>query len=73
VSGKTRWRLSSDHAEAVPDGTPDADPVRVLGSEQAVQIIVAGAHNAGVSAVIETFGPRGGPPAIAAIESLSAR
>ena len=73
VSGKTRWRLSSDHAEAVPDGTPDADPVRVLGSEQAVQIIVAGAHNAGVSAVIETFGPRGGPPAIAVIESLSAR
>ena len=70
VSGKTRWRLSSEHAEAVPDSTPDADVVRVLGSEQAVQIIVAGAHNAGVSAVIETFGPRGGPPAIAPVEPV---
>jgi len=69
VSGKTRWRLSSQHAESVPDSTPDADVVRVLGSEQAVQIVVAGAHNAGVSAVIETFGPRGGPPAIALVES----
>jgi hypothetical protein len=69
VSGKTRWRLSSGHAEAVPDSAADSDVVRVLGSEQAVQIVVVGAHNAGVSAVIETFGPRGGPPAIAAVES----
>jgi hypothetical protein len=68
VSGKTRWRLSSAHAEAVPDSSGGAEVVRVLGSEQAVQIIVAGAHNAGVSAVIETFGPRGGPPAIAPVE-----
>jgi hypothetical protein len=69
VSGKTRWRLSSAHSDAVPDTAADADTVKALGSEQAIQIIVAGAHNAGVSAVIETFGPRGGPPAIAPIES----
>ena len=69
VSGKTRWRLSSAHSEAVPDSAANADTVKVLGSEQAIHIIVAGAHNAGVSAVIETFGPRGGPPAIAPIES----
>jgi len=68
VSGKTRWRLSSAHSEAVPDTVADQDEVRVLGSERAVEIIVAGAHNAGVSAVIETFGPRGGPPAIARVE-----
>jgi hypothetical protein len=72
VSGKSRWRLSSQHPEAVPDSAADAEQVRVLGSEQALQIVVAGAHNAGVSAVIETFGPRGGPPAIALVESDSA-
>lgn len=71
VSGQTRWRLSSAHSEAVPDSTGGADVVKVLGSEHAVQIIVAGAHNAGVSAVIETFGPRGGPPAIAPLESAA--
>jgi hypothetical protein len=68
VSGKTRWRLSVAHPDAVPDSSADSGEVRVLNSEQAVQIVVAGAHNAGVSAVIETFGPRGGPPAIAPIE-----
>jgi hypothetical protein len=71
VSGKTRWRLSGAHPDAVPDTATErgeAD-VRVLNSEHAVQIVVVGAHNAGVSAVIETFGPRGGPPAIAPVES----
>jgi hypothetical protein len=69
ISGQTRWRLSSAHAESVPDSTSDRDDVKVLNCEQAVQIIVAGAHNAGVSAVIETFGPRGGPPAIAPVKT----
>ena len=46
--------------------------VKALGSAEAVQIVVVGAHNAGVSAVIETFGPRGGPPAIAPVESAPA-
>ena len=69
VSGKTRWRLSSAHPDSVPDSVAELDRVSVLNSEQAVQIVVAGAHNSGVSAVIETFGPRGGPPAIAPIES----
>jgi hypothetical protein len=73
VSGKTRWRLSGEHPDSVPDSTDGAGEVRVLGSEHAVQIMVAGAHNAGVSAVIETFGPRGGPPSIAPIEWLSER
>jgi hypothetical protein len=72
VSGKTRWRLSSQHPDSVPDSAGDASEVRSLGSEQAVQIVVAGAHNAGVSAVIETFGPRPGSPAIAAVESVPA-
>jgi hypothetical protein len=71
VSGKTRWRLSGQHPDAMPDSASERgdSAVKVLNSEHAVQIVVVGAHNAGVSAVIETFGPRGDPPAIAPIES----
>ncbi|MBV9809781.1 MAG: hypothetical protein JO286_21535 [Solirubrobacterales bacterium] len=75
VSGKTRWRLSSEHPDATADTAAEqgsGNVVSVLNSEQAVQIVVAGAQNAGVSAVIETFGPRGGPPATATVESASA-
>jgi hypothetical protein len=43
------------------EGHPDV--VRVLNSAGALLVAVAGANNVGVSAVIETFGPRGGPPA----------
>ena len=41
--------------------------MRLLNSAGAVLVAVAGANNAGVSAVIETFGPRGGPPAVVRI------
>jgi hypothetical protein len=41
--------------------------IRVLNSPEALLVIVAGANNAGVSAVAETFGPRGGPPPITLI------
>jgi hypothetical protein len=73
VSKLTHWRLPHDHPEAIPDtasGTDDPDRVRVLNSPAAVLVMVAGAHNAGVSAVVETFGPRGGPPAIARVEDV---
>jgi hypothetical protein len=36
----------------------------VLTSPEAALVVVAGAGNAGVSAVVETFGPRGGPPPV---------
>ena len=70
VSSKTRWRLPAGHPEAMPDqaqaeGHPDAVPA--LNSPGAVLVVVAGANNAGVSAVVETFGPRGGPPAVVRI------
>jgi hypothetical protein len=70
VSRTTRWRLPADHPEATTDsaGEAGAEPVPVLTSPDAVLIAVAGAGNAGVSAVIETFGPRGGPPAIAPVQ-----
>jgi len=63
VSSRTRWRLPADHPDALPvTGAPE--PVRVLTSPGAVLVVVAGAGNAGVSAVVETFGPRGGPPPV---------
>jgi len=70
VSRHTHWRLSADHPDAIPDRAStgeNPDVVPVLNSPAAVQVMVAGADNAGVSAVIETFGPRGGPPSIARI------
>jgi hypothetical protein len=71
VSRDTRWRLPADHPDAVPDRHTEekrGGRVRVLNSPEAVLVVVAGANNAGVSAVAETFGPRGGPPAITLIE-----
>jgi len=70
VSSRTRWRLPADHPDALPvalDG-----PVRVLNSPAAVLVVVAGAGNAGVSAVVETFGPRGGPPPVTRIAPSAA-
>ena len=67
VSSRTHWRLPADHPDAVPDqASTEGHPglVRVLNSAAAVLVMVAGASNAGVSTVIETFGPRGGPPAV---------
>jgi hypothetical protein len=72
VSGSTRWRLPADHPEAVPDRHTEEGRqglVRALNSPEALLVVVAGANNAGVSAVVETFGPRGGPPAISRIET----
>ncbi len=58
LSHKTRWRLSSDHPDSMPDTasageTPDT--VNLLSHPTSVQIMVAGANNAGVSAVVEIF------------------
>jgi hypothetical protein len=63
VSSRTRWRLPADHPDALPLTAEDG-AVRVLNSPAAVQVVVAGAGNAGVSAVVETFGPRGSPPPV---------
>jgi hypothetical protein len=69
ISTETRWRLPSGHPAAIPDTAAQhgSDVVPVLNSPEALLVVVAGANNAGVSAVAETFGPRGGPPAIAPI------
>lgn len=59
VSHHSRWRLASDHPDAVGDIASESDnpeQVPALTNPQAVQIMVAGANNAGVSAVVEVFG-----------------
>jgi hypothetical protein len=72
IARQTRWRVPAGHPDATADraeadGNRD-DDVRVLNSPGAVLVAVAGANNAGVSAVVETFGPRGGPPAVVRVE-----
>ncbi len=76
ISHHTRWRLPGDHPDAVPDAantgvTPDSVPL--LASPASVQIVVAGANNAGVSAVVEIFGlaPRERPSSYSTIESVN--
>jgi hypothetical protein len=68
VSSRTRWRLPAYHLDALPLATEDG-AVHVLNSPTAVLVVVAGAGNAGVSAVVETFGPRGGPPPVTRVRS----
>ncbi|MGE5286214.1 MAG: hypothetical protein ACM3ML_03225 [Micromonosporaceae bacterium] len=71
ISRRTRWRVPADHPDATADdssveGQPET--VRVVNSPTAILVVVAGANNAGVSAVVETMGPRGGPPAVTRVE-----
>jgi hypothetical protein len=70
VSSSTRWRVPAGHPDAVRDTAAEhgRDVVPVLNSPEALLVAVAGANNAGVSAIAETFGPRGGAPAIARVQ-----
>jgi hypothetical protein len=70
VSRKTRWRVPSDHADAAADERMESNAgvLHVLTSPEAVQVVVAGASNSGVSAVVDTFGPRGTSPAITRVK-----
>lgn len=69
VSKTSKWRVPTDHPDAEVDAGPDPgrDGVHALTSPEAVLVVVAGAANSGVSAVVETFGPRGDRPAVARI------
>ncbi|GAA4415948.1 hypothetical protein GCM10023169_02760 [Georgenia halophila] len=75
VSHHSRWRLPADHPDAIPDAAsegPDPDTVPVMTAPSSVQIVVAGADNAGVSAVVEIFGlaPRERPSSFSKIGEL---
>src|SRR6516164_2026300 len=70
IAGGTGWRLPADHPDAVAQQPPDDPdtPVQLIISPAAVHIVVAGAPNAGVSSIVETFGPFDRPPAITKVE-----
>jgi len=58
LSNRSRWRLSSAHPDSTPDtasASDDPSTVPLLSHPTSVQIVVAGADNAGVSAVVEIF------------------
>ncbi|WP_345750403.1 hypothetical protein [Microbacterium rhizophilus] len=58
LSNRSRWRLPSSHPDSTPDtasSSADPDLVSVLSHPTSVQIVVAGADNAGVSAIVEVF------------------
>jgi hypothetical protein len=58
LSHKSRWRLPAAHPDSMPDSATDTakpNDVRLLRFPTSVQIMVAGANNAGVSAVVEVF------------------
>lgn len=70
VSSTTRLRVPVDHPDARPDSrTAAGDGVlSVLSSPRAVQVVVAGADNCGVSSVVDVFGPGRDRPAVTAVE-----
>lgn len=58
LSHKSRWRLSSEHPDSMRDtasATDTPDTVHLLSHPTSIQVVVAGADNAGVSAVVEIF------------------
>ena len=73
VAHGTGWRLPADHPDALPQEVPDDPdtPVQLIRSVDAVQIVVAGAPNAGVSSIVETFGPFDRPPSVVKVEGAA--
>lgn len=65
------WNVPANHPDAThwQAEASDTDLLRTMSVPEALLVVVAGAGNAGVSAIAETMGPRarGDPPAMAAV------
>lgn len=70
IAKGTGWRLPAGHPDAIAQDAPDDPdaPVRIVRSVDDVQVVVAGAPNAGVSSIVETFGSIGRPPTVVKVE-----
>jgi hypothetical protein len=69
LSSKTRLRVPTDHPDALDEQRlPPDESVRVLASPGSVLVLVAGAANSGVSAVVDLFGPGRDRVSITAID-----
>jgi hypothetical protein len=70
IAKGTSWRLPADHPDAIPQEAPDDldTPVQLIKSIESVQVVVAGAPNAGVSSIVETFGFWDRPMAMVKVE-----
>lgn len=69
IASGTSWRLPAGHPDALPHtALPDEEPVRLIATPGSVPIVVAGAPNAGVSSIVETFTRLDGPPAFGVVE-----
>jgi hypothetical protein len=72
ISRHQHWRLPHDHPDAVPDDLLDGGVLHALTSPDAVQIVVAGAANSGVSAVFDIFDLKGPRPTVVPVEAAPA-
>ncbi|MFC4945797.1 hypothetical protein [Pseudonocardia sp. GCM10023141] len=74
ISRQQHWRLPRGHSDAIVDDQIGADGnLHALTSPTAVQIVVAGAANAGVSTVVDIFDLIGGAPSIVPVETAGRR
>lgn len=67
VSSRQRLRLPGDHPDAVADPRLEGGVLRVLAAPSAVDVVVAGAPNCGISAVIDVHSVGRPSPAIARV------
>jgi hypothetical protein len=71
IAGGTGWRLPLDHPDALPQEVPDDldTPVQMMKDLNSVQIVVAGAPNAGVSSIVEAFSGWDRPPSLVKVQT----